>query len=46
MMEMQGLSRSEVDAAVLAAGGELMLVDERHDAGQDFASYVYLVRKC
>jgi len=46
MMEVHALSRSEVEAAVPAAGGELLLVDESHGAGQDFASYIYLVRKC
>jgi len=45
VMEMHVLPRREVEAAILAAGGELLLVDEGHGLGQDYASYVYLVHK-
>lgn len=44
-MEMHPLPRAEVESVIRAAGGELVLVDESHGAGQTYASHVYLVRK-
>lgn len=44
-MEMNLLSRADVESTIQAAGGEIVMIDDRHGAGTPFESCVYLVRR-
>jgi hypothetical protein len=44
-MEMNSLSRAEVERVVRAAGGEMVWVDDSHGAGTAFYSCIYLARR-
>ena len=44
-MDMHGIPRSECEALIAAAGGELVMVDETDSAGAGWSSYRYIARR-